>query len=629
MATNNVGLQIKVTVDSTALKKANEAIQKTKKHFAEASKTTKDLGNESKLTSKAVSQEADAFKKAIKSINKFTPAQEKALVAERKARAERIKGYKQELDTRTRFQKFQDSKLGKVASLAAPLVAGLSIGKIFGDLKEFDKINKKIQGVTHATDAEMQDLNKNIMNVAKTYGLATADLQHEAFNLTKTWNHGTEKINKNFESIAKASIATSSSFEETAGVYLKVENAFQNINPEEIANAVAFLGDKAASTMHDLDYATTTAMTTAKAHNMSLKDTVATVTMLGKAGFKGSLGGTAFKQIVSALTNPKLENNLKQMGLTFADVNLEKNDMPTALENLAKGIERTKGKKGGDVLVQGLLRQMFGDAADKLMVLVENPQEFRNLLKDQLTFKASKIANKQLEGASAKFEVLKETLNQVVLKIGILATPTITTVLTGVLTAFEGIGWIGNKVSNLFEKFGFKFDEAGGFLTSTLNIIAKTLASAGLGAIIGGVLGAALGPVGFALGAKAGALIGGAVGGLGGGVEQYKANEAFNQAENQKLLDKIAAEYQQQPLNLLSDALNSAGVKTNTNELLSASGSLMSVKPMKQDNNTNVNLVIEDKAGVKMSVRNVDSNLGGQTKITEKSTLKAFNPENY
>ena len=47
-----------------------------------------------------------------------------------------------------------------------------------------------------------------------------------------------------------------------------------------------------------------------------------------------------------------------------------------------------------------------------------------------------------------------------------------------------------------------------------------------------------------------------------------------------------------------------------------------------KNTNTNVNLVIEDKAGVQIKVNDVKSDGGGMTKIKQTGFPK-FNPENY
>jgi len=521
------------------------------------------------------------------------------------------------MDTRNVFQKFGQSRLGQ---LVAPIATVATFRKIINDTKEFDKLTRKIQGVTHATEADMKVLNKKSLEVAAKYGISSIELQHDVFDLTKTWNHGTEKILNNLESIAKASIATSSTFKDTASVYLKLENAFgDTFSPEQLANAVTFLGDAVGSTMTEIDYATTEAVISAKAHKMELRDMASLIGVLSMSGVKGSNAGTAVKQIISRLADPKIEKQLKLMGLTFKDVNIDQVGITKSMENMQSAIEKMKLKKGGSVVVQGLLKAMFGEAADKISTLLNNQQQYGAFGKQFDTFSATKVADTQLASFSVKVAKLKESFDQLGMNIGEHLIPTLTSVMDGASSLFNAMKWAGNKISSTFEKFTSGLGETGQTFASGVSYMLKKAEAA----MIGGILGFFLPVPG---GAAAGARIAMAL----TSIDDISKVFAEDKAMKERLKKgNISFDARQGDLTTKTNSLftdSGVGSLFNRNEdlpkLSYASTSMM------KNSNTNVNLVVEDRAGVKIKVNDVKSDGGGMTKIKQTGFPK-FNSEDY
>jgi TP901 family phage tail tape measure protein len=483
---------------------------------------------------------------------------------------------------------------------------------MWNQMKDWDTYTRKIQGITHETDAGMAKLDSKIMEVSSKMGVGAMYLKQEAFGLTKVWNHGTEKIVANLEDIAVASVASASSIANTAEVYRMIDNAFSELTSKQKSNATAFLGDKAAQDMMDISYASTYAMTAAKAHNQQLNTTLAMISQLGKAGFTGSLGGVGVRQILSSLSNPAIEKNLQKMGLTFKQVNVDQNDFATVLERFVGAVERTKGKKGGDLIVQQALRSIFGESADKFAAFLGNPGEFKQLIKDSMTFDAKKVADKQMQGVANGAARLSASFEAMTIKFNTSIAPFLAAGMEGLLSA---IGFLESGIKSLANDF----DEVG---------------KAVIGAITGGGVAAAVGgAIGFALtrtaaGAKIGASIGASIGGFGGakgGYEQGIIDREARELRQKRLGQSIANQYRGRGgakgyIRESNAQVNNAALAMQ--ELINSSpgqGLLTTVPslPNPYGSMTNINLVIEDRAGVKTNIQKVEKDDKGKVSVKQ------------
>jgi len=615
---NNVHLGIDIVVNG--YEDGKKKIKEVLGTITAQTKATKDLNAEQKKNNEQTKQQTKEQKELSKSTKYLTDAERKLMFVEQQRRAELRKTWKAEMDHRNVFQKFAQSRIGQ---FVAPIATVATFRKILNDTKEFDKLSRKIQGVTHSTEADMKVLNKKSLEVALKYGISSMELQHDVFDLTKTWNHGTEKILNNLDAIAKASIATSSVFGDTASVYLKLENAFGDVfSPEQLANAVTFLGDAVGSTMTEIDYATTEAVISAKAHKMELKDMASLIGVLSMSGVKGSNAGTAVKQIISRLADPKIEKHLKLMGLTFKDVNIDQVGISKSMENMQSAIEKMKLKKGGSVVVQGLLKAMFGEAADKISLLLNNQQQYGAFGKQFEEFNSAKIAGKQLQSLSVKIEQAKEGLSQLGLNIGTHLMPVFVNMIDGANFLFNTMTKVGSWLGSAFEKFTSELGDTGKLFAAGINVMVKRAEAAMIGGIIGFFIG---GRAGAATGATIGAnlaTIGQAVGYVKKKIEEEEQRDEMNWSRYRAIGGgKSTAEQ-------VKGTFERAGVGSLFGDNQDLPKISYASPSMMKNTNTNVNLVIEDKAGVQIKVSDVKSDGGGMTKIKQTGFPK-FNLEDY
>jgi TP901 family phage tail tape measure protein len=494
---NNVHLGVEIKINGLQdLEKLKKMMDEMSNKTRQQTKATKDLNVEQKKNNEEVKKEFQQNERKIKQRKELTDLERKAIFIEQQRRSELRKTWKAEMDHRNVFQKFAQSRIGQ---FVAPIATAATFRKILNDTKEFDKLTRKIQGVIHATEADMKVLNKKSLEVAAKYGISSMELQHDVFNLTKTWNHGNGKILTHLEAIVKAAIGTNSTVSDTASVYSNIENTFgDKLNPEQLANAVAFLGDAVGSTMVDIDYALTNSIMSAKAHKVELKELSAMIGVLSMSGAKGATGGTAVKQIITALTNPKIEKHLKLMGLTFKDVNIDQIGFTKSIDNLSKGVERLKKKKGGDVLLQGAMRAMFGEAEGKVQSLISNQKQYQGFVKQFEGFNAGKITAEQLKSLSVKMKQAEEGLSQLGLNIGIHLMPVLVNMIDGANFLFDVMTEAGKWVSSAFEKFTSGLGDTGKLFAVGINLIVKRAEAAMIGGIIG-----------FFIGGRAGAAAGG------------------------------------------------------------------------------------------------------------------------
>lgn len=592
--TNNFGITVTIDVDDklqSTLENMNKMFDKSQKRVRDFTEETKKSNRQDKESIKGIKDKTEAMRKEEWQSRRLLTEERKRWLEEEKERKKG--GFGGELKN----------------MIGNPIFRGLSaVGGIYGartlfnQMKEWDIYGKKIKGITHSSDEDIKKLNKVIVDVSKKTGKSVFDLQHDAFELTRTWNHGTGKISKNLESISLGAIATNSSLSETAEVYRLLDTAFEGTTSTEKLNAVAFLGDKASQSMHEVGNAATTAMTSAKAHNQVLSTTIAMVSQLGKSGFIGSNAGTAIKQIFSSLSNPSIEKNLRQMGLSFKDVNVDKLDFEVVLDNFVKGIETTRGKKGGDLIVQKAMKGIFGEASDKMSVFLSDAKSFKALKAESLTFSGEKIAKEMLKGA-AGFARLGAFTDRLSVWFG-------ERILPGMVKGFElilsALEWCADNINKIGTNFG---------------VLGKTVVEVIKGGVLGSIIGGAIGfMIAGPLGAKVGATIGATVGGGGAGTLGYDEAK-LNQ--KQALAGSITPipTRQQEIVNSLMQNQPKGSASFDATRFLSNNPMLT---PINQNSglksNTSISIDIIDKVGVQASINKVKKDDKGRVEVKQRGS---------
>lgn len=108
------------------------------------------------------------------------------------------------------------------------------------------------------------------------------------------------------------------------------------------------VGAADASTIGVADLAETFKYTSAVAKlvGASVEETAGITALLGSKGIKGSMAGTAMKQMFVQLANPKNAKILQEFGVETMDKKGDMRDMPLILEDIAKRMEGMKKKWG-------------------------------------------------------------------------------------------------------------------------------------------------------------------------------------------------------------------------------------------------------------------------------------------
>jgi TP901 family phage tail tape measure protein len=211
-------------------------------------------------------------------------------------------------------QNFEKIGVAAAASLAAVIVPAAQLQRILKDAVI-------ASGATGDAFIEMEEkLRQRALSLSDALGFSGNEVARAFFDVIST---GTQAGTEGFEVLA----TTGLKFAKAAGLETgqsidRLSTAskafFNNVEgATQVADAFFKANTLGQTTVLQLTEAIRDAGPAAASANVSLADTTALLTALADSGFKGALGGTAFRQVVQRLTTPveKGAKVLKELGV--------------------------------------------------------------------------------------------------------------------------------------------------------------------------------------------------------------------------------------------------------------------------------------------------------------------------
>ena len=241
------------------------------------------------------------------------------------------------------------------------LIAGLN--NVVDAGKEYEAALSRLQAATNSTKPVIASLGFEARKVGPMFGYSASEAVDGLTELGKAGLNAAQssKALPGLLSLARAGymeVGEAATFgaDAMASFGLKASD-FSHISDVMVAAADA-------STIGVSDLAETFKYTSAVAKlvGASIEDTAAMTALLGSRGIKGSMAGTAMKQIYTQLANPKKAELLGQIGVKTVDKKGDMRSMPIILDEIAKKME-TMGKKWGSGQKLAFMQAIFDTRA--------------------------------------------------------------------------------------------------------------------------------------------------------------------------------------------------------------------------------------------------------------------------
>lgn len=315
----------------------------------------------------------------------------------------------QERTTRS-VQSFRASAVGAAAALGgtAGLVAG--IRSFVTTAANFEQSMSRVQAVTGATGAELEQLE----NLAKQMGSTTqfsASQAADGIEFLGRAGFDTSEILSSLPNILSLAEAGALDLGSAADITSNIMSAFglEAERTAEISDALVEAAQSANTNIQQLGAAMSTAGPIASSLGISTQDAAAAIGTLSNAGIQGERAGTGLRSVLASLSNvtPNAAKALESLGLTAAQVNPQTN-------SLTEVVRRLEGAN----LDANRAFQIFGrEAAPAALALTSNAAGFESLA-DEINNSegaASRAAQTMRDNLSGALKSLRSAMEGAVL----------------------------------------------------------------------------------------------------------------------------------------------------------------------------------------------------------------------
>ena len=306
------------------------------------------------------------------------------------------------------------SSIGDKMTLAisTPIAgAGVATMHTAGD---FEKAMNKVKAATETSGKEFTDLR----NLAIQLGANTAFSASEAayaMNELATAGFDTKQIMAALPGVLDMAAAGSVSLSDAAEIASGILNGFGFS-----ANDLTYVNDvlardflATATTLSDLGESFKYVGPTARSAGLTFTEVAAAIGLMGNAGIKGSMAGTALNASISRLLKPtkEVENTLRELGVTVT--NSSGKLLPLA--DIMRQLEAAGADTADMITLFGL------EAGPDMMALLSQGSGALVALDQQLQHAggtAQKVAKTQMEGFNGSMDNLSSSVEGLMIAIG-------------------------------------------------------------------------------------------------------------------------------------------------------------------------------------------------------------------
>lgn len=211
---------------------------------------------------------------------------------------------------------------------------------------EYEATMSKVQSITNATGAEMQQMSELALELgAKTSKSATESAEAMTYMGYAGWN--TKEIMAGLPGVIDLSIASGEDLARVSDIVTDNLTAFGKSAEDAsyYADVLSYASSNANVTVDSLGESLKYVAPVATGAGVAMEETVAMVSLLGDAGIKGSQAGTTLRSVILNLTgaNEKATAKLKELGVAIYDESGKMRSMSDIIGDLSKKLVDANG----------------------------------------------------------------------------------------------------------------------------------------------------------------------------------------------------------------------------------------------------------------------------------------------
>jgi TP901 family phage tail tape measure protein len=363
-------------------------------------------------------------------------------------------------------------------AVGLPLVNAIEKAKQFED-KMID-IRKQMSIDTPETVARM---TKQVMDLSKELPIATGDIQ-DMIAAGLRMGIAEDKVIEFTKSVTKMSVAFDMVPAEISDSMGKIANVFKIPIDKvgDFADAINFLDDNTMAKGSELiDVLQRIGGST---RNLSPNQAAALSSTMLSLGESAETSGTGISIMINRLSAATMQGGRFQAGLRMLNMdatNIQKlmSDPSTSQGAMLSVFEKIQGLRP-EKQTEALIRLFGNEAGPKMLKLANNVKEYRrqlDLVNGQEKGSMNKEYQKRIASASAQWQIFKNKINELWVKIG-------TNLLPSFIKAAEWLGRLTEKIGRFIDKHPTLVSWLGK-AAAAFSVIA--LVVGGLSFVIGGV----------------------------------------------------------------------------------------------------------------------------------------------
>ncbi len=207
--------------------------------------------------------------------------------------------------------------------LVAGGLVGLGVAGAVKEMADFTSRLAQVQALSHASSAEMRQLHDAALTAGMAYGFSATQVADAEIELTKAGVSVADILGGALHGALVLAAAGQMDVAEatTVAASAMVQFGLQGKDVPHIADLLAAGADKALGSVGDLGYGLAQVGPVAHQFDISIEETIGTLSALANAGQIGERGGTELSQMLLKLSAPgkNASNIMQQLGISVYD----------------------------------------------------------------------------------------------------------------------------------------------------------------------------------------------------------------------------------------------------------------------------------------------------------------------
>jgi len=225
-----------------------------------------------------------------------------------------------------------------------------------GIYKGFEDGMLAVQATSGATAEEYERLTEKAKSLGMTTSFTAQQVASGMLNLARA-GFSVKEIDNSIDSILNLARATGTDLSEATDIAASTLRSFgmEASEMQRIADVLTATANRSAQTLSDLGEAMKYAAPTALDFGLTVEDVAKALGTLANFGIKGSMAGTAFRNIMLRMADPRIIKKLKELGVVVKDSSGGFRNLADIMRDLGAAT-----KDMGDVERLSILNELFG-----------------------------------------------------------------------------------------------------------------------------------------------------------------------------------------------------------------------------------------------------------------------------